>query len=215
MVEKYCGSNLVGDVIIINNAPQSLVFQSPKVRVLQQDDNIYVNPAWNLGVESAHHDLLLLSNDDIDFSEGMLEWAHHVLTLPFVGIVGPAEKALNSGRTGMLWFTPARVRTTGYGVWMAMRKASYVHVPDDLLIWGGDDWLFYRQDWRLNLHLHGGRITTKMSETVNSEERFMGLAAEDHRRYLENHSQIERNYRRYHPIYWLLNRTTKIHRPSG
>lgn len=79
---------------------------------------------------------------------------------------------------------------------MAMRRASYVPVPDELLIWGGDDWLFYAQEDRRNLRLHGGRIATEMSTTVNSTQHLPETAAADLERYIELYRHTsEQEYR--------------------
>lgn len=58
---------LVHEVLVINNAQQPLTLNSPKVRVLQQEQNIYVNPAWNLGAREARGEYLAIVNDDVIF----------------------------------------------------------------------------------------------------------------------------------------------------
>ncbi|WP_322613374.1 glycosyltransferase family 2 protein [Dermacoccus abyssi] len=49
----YLASELVAEVVIINNVPAAIDVEHPKLRVLAQERNIYVNPAWNLGVASS------------------------------------------------------------------------------------------------------------------------------------------------------------------
>ena len=49
LVDVCAAHPLVGEVIVVNNASAPLSWESPKVRVLHQEANIYVNAAWNLG----------------------------------------------------------------------------------------------------------------------------------------------------------------------
>ena len=58
LVEMCAAHPRVLEVLVINNAPEPLVWDSPKVRVLQQAENIYVNPAWNLGAREARGEYL-------------------------------------------------------------------------------------------------------------------------------------------------------------
>ena len=52
---------------------------------------------------------------------------------------------------------------------MFMRRSNYVPIPDDVKIWGGDDWLFMHQKWP-NRVLVGARIETDVSVTSGSPE---------------------------------------------
>ena len=61
----------VDEIIIIDNTGTEerdiLPTIYPKLRMVSKGKNIYVNPAWNLGVELAKNDLIALVNDDINF----------------------------------------------------------------------------------------------------------------------------------------------------
>ena len=59
----------VQEIIIIDNSPvDKPPFQLPKIKILEQAENIYVNPAWNLGVQYTRYDLICLCNDDVAFN---------------------------------------------------------------------------------------------------------------------------------------------------
>ena len=60
-------------------------------------------------------------------------------------------------------------RGHGLGTLMFMRKDAFVPIPEDLLIWCGDDWLFRHQEGR-NLTFHGWQIRTPMSVTSGAPE---------------------------------------------
>ena len=66
-VEQLCSTNDVDEVLIINNAPARLTFVNRKVRVLDQPENLYVNPSWNLGVSIARSKYICIANDDLAF----------------------------------------------------------------------------------------------------------------------------------------------------
>ena len=69
-IVKQCAAHpLVFEVLVINNSPRPLVWESAKVRVLQQERNIYVNPAWNLGAREARGEFLAIVNDDVRFDD--------------------------------------------------------------------------------------------------------------------------------------------------
>ena len=57
MLPLYDRSEYVGEVIIIDNDPSKMpdLSQFEKVRHYAMKENIYVNPAWNLGVSLANH----------------------------------------------------------------------------------------------------------------------------------------------------------------
>lgn len=167
LVAMYVEHPRVAEVIVINNAPEPLPFgELAKVRVIQQQTNIFVNPAWNLGASLARGPLLLISNDDILISPRTVSAMAAALRWP-IGMVGMDASCRYLAEDRRPWFIPATQVTHGYGTLMAIRKANYEPVPEDLLIWYGDNWLFGRQR-RLNLALRGMQLDTKMSETVKS-----------------------------------------------
>ncbi len=59
----------IGEIIIIDNNPSERpstdLFLHPLINMITHGHNIYVNPAWNLGVEKSKHDKICLLNDDV------------------------------------------------------------------------------------------------------------------------------------------------------
>jgi len=83
-------NDMVGEIILIDNdkskrPPQ--ITSTSKLRIIEQEQNIYVNPAWNLGVELSNYPNICISNDD-------LVWNVQLLPLIFenihLGIIGQA-----------------------------------------------------------------------------------------------------------------------------
>jgi len=118
-----------------------------KVRILEQKENIYVNPAWNLGVKEARNDLICLLNDDvyIDLYEVVM---NKITPAHFrgLGIMGMNPFCYMKDE----WRKQEDVATLdffvghGFGCCMFLHKDHYYPIPDDLKIWFGDNWLFLK-----------------------------------------------------------------------
>ena len=65
LVDVLIEDESVGEIIIIDNAPADFSYDNEKVFILRQEENIYVNPSWNLGIEEADYDKFIIFNDDI------------------------------------------------------------------------------------------------------------------------------------------------------
>ncbi|MGN7213310.1 glycosyltransferase family 2 protein [Brachybacterium paraconglomeratum] len=82
VVELCAAHPLVAEVLVINNAPAPLEYGSGKVRVLDQGENIFVNPAWNLGAlrrrsaSLAPDDTEAAPRTDEDRSAPRADWTH-------------------------------------------------------------------------------------------------------------------------------------------
>lgn len=182
-VVRVCAEHpSVLEVLIINNAPAPLTFESPKVRVLAQSENLYVNPAWNLGVREARGELLAIINDDVLFEPEALTYSAKVLRRPFFGIVGPDQSTFWGEQSGRISHRPARTDVTvrWFGTFMCLRKKDYVPIPEELRIWAGDDWLIAQQR-RPPAVLIRTTFTTDMHTTTSSVEFQRMREAEDER----------------------------------
>ena len=63
-------SHFVGEIILIDNDKSKRpahILNTDKIRIIEQEQNIYVNPAWNRGIELAKNECIALCNDDINF----------------------------------------------------------------------------------------------------------------------------------------------------
>jgi len=55
----------INEIIIINNDPSYKIptyFKHNKIKILTQKENIFVNPAWNLGVSVAKNENIIIAN---------------------------------------------------------------------------------------------------------------------------------------------------------
>lgn len=209
LLRRLSQSSSVAEIMVINNSSSPLSARPPRTDVIEPGRNIFVNPAWNLGVASTNAPLVCLCNDDALFDPRILDAIARRLRRG-AGIVGPHSSCFRpisvdprASRSLLpTVFLPAYVRPFGFGTLMSFRRESFVPIPDDLKIWCGDDYLFQRQQQR-NYCFFGPKILTTMSLTSSSHEfdreretDIMAMATN----YPENHYR-----RRYWKEYrWLL-----------
>ncbi|MBS1672996.1 MAG: glycosyltransferase [Actinobacteria bacterium] len=177
LVDQCIAHPLVGEVLVINNASAPLSWASPKVRVFDQTENIYVNPAWNLGAREARGEYLAIVNDDVLFENEALEEAASILQRGIHGLVIPDASCFHDLPNGRIAHRPAPYPNDFFGTFMCLRKSDFIPVPDDMLIWGGDDWLFLSAK-RMPTALIRTRFVTDMHKTSGSTE-FFGIRQEN------------------------------------
>jgi hypothetical protein len=141
LVKELCACPHVGEVIIIDNDRNVShpLPQSEKLRVLKMYRNIYVNPAWNLGVKEAKFENVALINDDVNFNPDVFKLLDDG-TLKHLGVVGMAESNYMLTRDQDYQISSSG-RHLGWGCVIMFAKERYVPIPEDLKIWCGDDWL--------------------------------------------------------------------------
>lgn len=134
----------VDEIIVIDNEYDG--YQDTKVekiRFVSFGGNIYVNPAWNKGIELARNNHIALINDDINFNPNIFG----VITedvLSEYGIIGQSQfnyKGNNSDEPVLEKWTGA-TRDWGWGCLIMFDKNNWVDIPDNIKIWYGDDYIF-------------------------------------------------------------------------
>ena len=171
-------SNRVGEVIIIDNSPSEKNIDLSiftKVRHVKMDENIYVNPSWNLGTELANYDIVALGQDDILLQLDFLE----DIIISDSTIIGISESCYKDDCRYEPKLIDALDRNWGFGTFILYNKKSYHTIPNELKIWYGDDFLFKKFTNRkviINLPMYKKvSITSDMSEfdqTKRNDETF-------------------------------------------
>lgn len=142
MLEAYEACDLVGEIILIDNANaanDNLPGQYTKIKVLPQKENIYVNPAWNLGVSFASYNKIAIANDDILFNTDIFEWIIHHMNTGVIGMCTSSYDPIDGNLPYEL--EKVNVRPPGWGCLMFIDKQNYTHIPACLKIACGDDYL--------------------------------------------------------------------------
>lgn len=161
----------VDEIIIIDNAS---IYETDrtigKIRIVSKGENIYVNPAWNLGIKIAKNDLVALVNDDINFDTTIFGVITKDILSEF-GIIGQSEfnYKVNNSDEPILEKWTGKVRDWGWGCLIMFDKTNWIDIPDDIKIWYGDDFIF-KCNPSTKSTLKNFNIETEMSTTSDEKE---------------------------------------------
>lgn len=192
LVSRLGDSPLVEEVLVVNNAEAPWTSPHPRCRVIDVGQNIFVNPAWNLGAQEASAPFLAIVNDDVLFDAGILRPIARRLGRG-AGIIGPAPGCVRDIEAPPLRlprrpvFVPTYERPYAFGTAMFMRREDYVPIPDDLKVWRGDDYLFRRQV-RRNFMVLGIDVRTHMS-TTSGDPAFDAIKDADMTAFHQHHAE--------------------------
>lgn len=159
MLTRYEKSKYIKEVIIIDNNPSESesLSEFKKIRHFPQETNIFVNPAWNLGVKLANYEPII-ANDDIDWIE--VDYLIEEVNKKEYDLVGAS---LYNCHVNSLVIHPIKKwYGNSYGSLMFIK--DYKPIPDQLKIFRGDKWLF---DNAKNPATFSGIWFTNKSSTVN------------------------------------------------
>lgn len=156
LVNLLVDCKLVDDIIIIDNAVEKYrgnkIYHDDKITYVGMPRNIFVNPAWNLGVNLAKNEHIIISNDDLvieptEILEFLLreskEW----------DVVGLSPDAYEDTTCDTIHLTDVTKRTYGWGCFMSVKKSKWVDIPIDMKIFYGDDFIIRTNDNVKNLEL--------------------------------------------------------------
>jgi len=149
-VKELAKVSSVGEIIIINNdktkTPDHVALNNPKVKLHDCERNIYVNPAWNLGVQLSSFDKLCIMNDDVIVDLKLFDRIEHCLT-DQVGVVGICPGRPEFGqppfRDGSIDISVwTGQHSFGFGSLFFIHKNNWIDIPSDLEVYYGDNWIF-------------------------------------------------------------------------
>ena len=155
---------LVGEIIIIDNANSG--YQSNgKIKIVSQKCNIFVNPAWNLGVKLAKYEQICIANDDINFDTDIFSYLNGRIE----GVIGMDANNYSAQKSGIFATNRIRERCWGWGCLFFVNKRDWIDIPEQLLIACGDDYLISQLPAYMVSNL---AIQTEVSTTSFSIEFF-------------------------------------------
>jgi hypothetical protein len=167
--------NLVDEIIIIENAYQnSKILEEidysffSKIKLLPQKENIYVNPAWNLGVKNSSNNYIALCNDDIFFNPIILKEILYYLENYPIGFIG-MDSSQFQVKFPPVWYGIRQTDTlcNGWGTLICFKKENYIPIPKDLKVYFGDNYLIDYSKYPCYT-FYGNKIHTNMSETAKT-----------------------------------------------
>ena len=110
-------------------------------------ENLFVNKAWNIGVELAKNNIVCLLNDDIEINFQTIKHNLEAINNLDFGIIG-FDANTNLGtefntNVDVFEFKEAECRYLGFGCMMFIRKENYIKIDERLRIFFGDDLLYW------------------------------------------------------------------------
>lgn len=162
---------LVGEILLFDNTDNTKPIEglSKLVHILE-GKNTYVTAPWNKGVRMAKYDKLLVLNDDTWF-----DWCVIGSIEPFVtdkiGGIGMWEQNFEiKTKNTDLDLAIIEFRPPGWGVAIFIHRGSWIPIPEEMMIWGQDDWLFAknRELGKPNIMISGLKLEGSVSLTINS-----------------------------------------------
>jgi glycosyltransferase involved in cell wall biosynthesis len=168
LLEELSQCEWVGEIILIDNTDYVLYpgmgWDFPKVQLVKEMVNTYVNPAWNKGISMAKNDYVTICNDDIIFNVNeyfnYLTQAFNVLDIGFIG--SHSENYTDTiFEECKIETYDNKTNTGGWGCLFSFNKNIWKPIPEQLKIWYGDNWIHGTNP---NIfQLKGINIKTKMS----------------------------------------------------
>jgi hypothetical protein len=169
-------SQYVDEVIIIDNYNMeecdklSTIYS--KLRLVSKGQNIYVNPAWNWGIELSKNDLVALVNDDINFDTNIFGVIDENVLNQF-GIVGMGEgnykEQIDDSKGPYLDVWQPGVNDWGWGCMILLNKKNWIDIPEDIKIWYGDN-IIKDVNPSPKACLRNFKVETEMSTTSDEKE---------------------------------------------
>ena len=163
----------INEIIIIDNAS---IYETDrtigKIRMVSKGENIYVNPAWNLGIKIAKNHLVALINDDINFDTNVFGVIDEKILDTF-GIVGMGEdnykEQMDETKGPYLDVWKPGVNDWGWGCFIMLNKNNWIDIPDNIKIWYGDN-IIKDINPSPKAVLRNFRVDTEMSTTSDEKE---------------------------------------------
>jgi hypothetical protein len=174
LLRDLIGSEFVDEIILIDNAGKYFEYYEAldKVKLVQVEENIYVNPAWNLGIKIAKNDCITLLNDDINFDPNIFGIIDKNVLDAF-GIIGMGEgnykTPIDKERGPYLDIWKPGVNDWGWGCFIMLNKKDWIDIPDNIKIWYGDNFI-KDVNPAPKSSLRNFRVETEMSTTSDGDE---------------------------------------------
>ena len=158
LANSLSADEIVDEILIINNIEKELKTNIPKVKILKQEKNLYVNASWNLGISCIKNNIFLIINDDILPCPNYCSIICNsgILNREDTGLVGINNAFINQmpkdtedlqepERSNFVYFKELK-NHFGTGDWGSAffgKKENYYKIPDDIRIIYGDNYLLY------------------------------------------------------------------------
>lgn len=203
-IDQVKASAFGSELIIIENANTEFESDASNIRVIKPGKNIFVNPAWNLGVELANNTYVCLVNDDIAFNLNLFEKNFHQQLINSdlkkdLGIIsfksgGGFYDTINEN-TDTIELVHSLSSGTGFGQFMLFEKDLYEPIPDSMKIFYGDNYiyfLFHNVLQKNIMHFEGLQFIGEFSKT---SKQFEDLIQSEHPYFQQAVKELQRKHK--------------------
>jgi hypothetical protein len=185
MLNSY---NRISEILIIDNNINNLSVDRDliknifsKVHIFPMSKNIYVNPAWNFGVNRSKEEYIVLLNDDL-FTTPSIDFLlelHYRHTHKDIGVFGMNETCYPAWYNDVQNNIPLPIESNvciepsdgyalGWGCMIIMHRDKWVKIPEEIKIWFGDN--FIANNFTKNKHpiyAYHNVVCSDWSQTVS------------------------------------------------
>lgn len=206
LLEELNEDNTVGEILVIDNSCTGFKTEFSKVKVLVQKENLFVNPAWNLGIQSSSDEFKYFGvlNDDIIFQKNMFKSVLDFLVSSdsSIGLAG-IDCATNTPKALFdtypentdVKFECIDKMPMFWGSAYFGKKENYVVIPNEMKVFYGDHFLFTRniQAGRKNYKITNINVKHLESLTSHSSTFIKKLFKSD-RKYCIKYDGVEHQH---------------------
>jgi len=149
LLEDMQASEFINQIVLIDNAPELKPDLSKfnKIQYYTENKNIYVNPAWNKGMQLSKNELVCICNDDIFFNvNDVFSWVlKNEMHLGVIGVYGDSFNGptKSNGVAEVKDNIEYRIQYGHFGCLMFVKKSKWIDIPKDLKIYYGDNWIVH------------------------------------------------------------------------
>ena len=179
LLNQLQDSDSVGEIILIDNSCKGFSCNLSKVKVFVQKDNLFENPAWNLGIKLSSKDIPYFGilNDDIIFPNILFKQVDDFLAQANqdVGLVGidcvantPKSQFDTYPIDAQCCFEPINKLYGFFGSAFFGKKENYYEIPNEMKVFYGDHFLFTRNQQNQKQNYVIKNIMVKHLESLTS-----------------------------------------------
>lgn len=208
LIDELENDECVDEIILIDNSLCDYNKRSDKLKVCVPKENLYVNPSWNLGVKLAKNNYIGILNDDIllpkNFIPQVVDFITNTKNCGVVGIESstsvqiinnkdyslPKERKLLYKKIENIY----KNKNWYWGTAIFTSKDNYYMIPEEMLIYCGDDYLLYKnkKNKKQNYAIYNVSIKHYGSLT-SSSKKYRNIKKED----INFFSAIDKDYRNF------------------
>lgn len=196
-------ADVVGEVVVIDNSCKGFNSNFSKVRVFTQKENLFVNPAWNLGIKLSNPEYKIFGilNDDLILPKNLFKAVDDFFSKSDknIGLAG-IDCATNSPKSDFDEYpkdseVKFEIMDKMAGFWGSAYfglKKNYFVIPEEIKVFYGDHFLFRRNQQAGRANYKITNISVKHLESLTSHSsKFIKKLFKSDRKYCIKYDGVE------------------------